>query len=313
MNPNEIRYQLISVLLQMSEPLTLDELVAECRIEEKTVLPILKELVSKSSVVEGTLLPDKPSPQYCWAARWTSTTERRTATSKRKLTTAVQNSQTSKIGELDVDSESALAFYNHVIHEYTPPKDKRFLVFLQCSVKRPFSSSPSHASMRRAISLATGSDPRKDFERCPVHIVVLASQIGPVPYELEDVHPANVRGGGVKHFDWAYYNRVKPKLSERMAEYITVHGGNYDRMAAFTDGRYGEVMEAAKQIADVEFSVFPDLYGSRVMRIGESIPRKYWQKYWIQLYLEIIGWLRPDQKAQAEARLVGMDVKYHQV
>ena len=53
--------------------------------------------------------------------------------------------------------------------------------------------------MRRAIGVATGYDPAHDFVRCPVHVVVMASYVGPVPYELQDVYPANVRAGGVKH------------------------------------------------------------------------------------------------------------------
>ena len=48
------------------------------------------------------------------------------------------------------------------------------------------------------------------------------------------------------------------------------------------------------------------------MRMGESMPRTYWEKYWIQLYLEIASWLDPDMQAQAEARLKKMDVKYHE-
>ena len=50
--------------------------------------------------------------------------------------------------------------------------------------------------MRKAIETATGYNPRKHFEKCPVHVVVLASKIGPVLYELENVYPANVKGGG---------------------------------------------------------------------------------------------------------------------
>ena len=132
-----------------------------------------------------------------------------------------------------------------MINEYRPPEDKGILVFLQCSVRRPFSSWPSHVSMRRAVSVATGHDPGADFVRCPVHAVVPASKVGPVPYELEDEYPANVRAGGVKHFRPEHYAQVKPVLAERMAQYIRAHGHNYDRIATFTQGRYGEVTVAA--------------------------------------------------------------------
>ena len=41
---------------------------------------------------------------------------------------------------------------------------------------------------------------------------------------LEDLYPANVRGGGVKRFDREIYERVKPVLAERMAQYILTYG-----------------------------------------------------------------------------------------
>lgn len=311
MNPSEVRYQLISTFLQADGPLTFGELVDRCGMEEWEILPILKELVNQHLVVEGELLPDKPVPQYGWGARWEGEAQRRAASSKQRLQDIIRPTEIVQEHRLDIDSQPALEFHNHVIHEYKPPKDKRFLVFLQCSVRRPFSSSPSHASMKRAISVATGYDPKEDFERCPVHVVVLASKIGPVPYELEEVYPANVRGGGVKHFDRATYARVKPILAERMAQYIVAHRDNYDHISTFTESRYGEVMEAAKGIAGVDFRVLPVLNGPRVLRMGRSAPRKYWEKYWIQLVLEIVSWLEPVQRAQAEARLKEMDVRYH--
>ena len=313
MNQNEIRYRVISTLLQASGPMTFVELVEQCGIAEEEITPVLKELVNKSLVVEGALIPDKPPPQYCWGARWEREAERRAATSKQELQSIISLTEVVPERELDIDSEPVLAFYNYIINEYNPPQDKRFLVFFQCSVKRPFSISPSHGSMRRAVSVATGYDPspRKDFQSCPVHVVVLASKIGPVPYELEDVYPANVRGSGVKHFDRAYYLRVKPILAERMARYITAHKANYDRMATFTESRYGEVMQAAREIAEIDFPILPILDGARIMRMGKSIPRTYWEKYWIQLYLEIVSWLEPDMQAQAEAQLKDMGVKYY--
>ncbi len=312
MEPAEVRYRLISTLLQAGGPLTFAELLDQCEIVEEQVIPVLKDLVNKSMVVEGGLIPDKPAPQYCWGARWTKEAERRAITSQQELQKAVKTTRVVKERSLDIDSESVLTFYNHIIDEYTPPEDKRFLVFLQCSVRRPFSSSPSHASMRRAISVATGYDPRKDFEKCPVHVVVLASKIGPVPYELEDVYPANVRGGGVKHFDNKYYDRVKPILAERMAQYILTHGQNYEQFATFTESRYAEVMEATREMAGMYFPIFPTLDGPQILRRGNSFPRTYWEKFWIQLYLEIVDWLDPDMQAQAEERLKKLNLRYHE-
>jgi len=310
MNESEVRYRVIAALLQAEGPLTLADLAAQCEIAGGEIRPVLGKLVTENRVVEGQLLPDGPAPQYRWAARWAREAERRTRGSKKELQAIVRSSTMAYEQRIDIDSEPVLAFYNYVIHEYTPPKDKRFLVFLQCSVRRPFSSSPSHASMRRAISVATGYDPSRDFESCPVHVVVLASKIGPVPYELEDVYPANVRGGGVKQFGQAIFARVKPTLAERMAQYIVAHKDSYDRMATFTEGRYAEVMQEARRSAAVDFPVLPLLDGPRITRMGRSTPLRYWEKYWIQLYLEIVSWLEPILQVQAEARLRALDVEY---
>jgi len=306
----ETRYRLIKVLLQAEEPASLADLAVQCSASARRLKPLLAELVQQDQVVEGDLIDGRPGPHYRWAAYWREASKRRAAGSRKRLKTAVSAERAVPARRLEIDGADVVAFHRFVIDEYTPPADKRFLVFFQCSVRRPFSRSPSHGTIRRAVSTSTGFDPWRDFEACPVHVVVLASRIGPVPYELEDVHPANVGGGGVKHFRADHYTRVRPILAGRMAEYITTHGANYRRMAAFTSGRYGEVMRDAAQIAGVEFSIFPQEDGPRILRVGQSRPRTYWQKRWIQLYLEIVSWLRPAERRQAAKRLKAAGVQY---
>lgn len=309
MDQRELRHGVISALLQAGEPLTLQELAAECGLAADELRDVLDALLDDGSVVEGRLSSSKPRPQYRWQARWAAEVERRTAASKRALRAAVEATGHAPDAPLGLETPPAQAFCDYIVNEYQPPEDKRLLVFLQCAVRRPFSSSPSHASMRRAISVATGFDPGADFVNCPVHVVVLASTIGPAPYEFEDVWPVTVRSGGVKHFDPTTYARARPILAQRMASYVTTHGGNYDHIATFTDGRYAEVMEEARRVAGVDFPVLPDAKGERVTRRGKSRPRKYWEKYWIQLYREIVSRLRPAHQARAEARLREMDVE----
>ena len=316
MERSEVRYYVTRALLQADGPLTLAELASESRVSASDLSPVLREMIRGKLVVEGELLPERPAPQYCWADRWETTVQQRDSSARRDLRTAVEPADRVPNFRLDVDSEASVAFHDHVIHEYRPPLDKRFLVVLQCSVRRPFSKSPSHASMRKAIRVATGYDPRKDFESCPVHVVVLASKIGPVPYELEDVYPANVRGGGVKRYSPEHFGRVKPVLAQRMAQYVLTHGDRYEQVATFTHGRYAEVMEAAREIVGekrgkhARFSVLPDMGGVRIVWVGESKPHAYWARYWIQLYLTIVSWLKPEERALAQERLVQMQVEY---
>jgi len=305
---NEARSRLISALADADGPLTIDELAAECAIARDATLLLIGELVRENMVVEGELRADRPGPHYGLGSRWIREAERRSAGDR------IPSQRTSTRPRASIESEPVIAFHNYLISEYAPPRDKRFLVFFQCCVRRPYSASPSHGSMRRAVSVATGYDPSRDFERCSAHVVVLADHIGPVPYELEDVYPANVRAPSIKWLKPQYYEYVKPILAERVAEYVVAHRDRYDRIAAFCEGRYGEVMIEARGVAAdrgaKEFPILPLLDGPRVIRMGKSIPRTYWQKYWIQLYLEIVSWLDSAGRDRAQARLAAMGVEH---
>jgi hypothetical protein len=321
-NRNELRYRIISALLQADGPLTLPELASACRSEtdtpdEASLVAALKELIDSAQVVEGALLPNRKSPQYAWRARWENKAQSRASDVQQNLCHALDRVARVSPADLSVESPPSTAFHQYVLGpDYNPPLNKRYLVFLQCSVRRPFSSAPSHAPLRRAIRAATGYDPHTD-PACPVHVVVLASKIGPVPYELEDLYPANVRGGGVKHFARDTYERVKPALAERMAQYILTYGEHYERITSFTHGRYAEVLDLAREIAAArgaatlsKFKVLPQASGPIVTRMNQSKPHQYWARYWIQLTFEIVDWLEPEQQRQAEARLKELKVEY---
>ena len=81
------------------------------------------------------------------------------------------------------------------------------------------------------------------------------------------------------------------------------------RLTTFTQGRYAEVMRDARDIVvercgePAGFPILPRMDGPRVVRMGQSRARQYWARYWIQLYLQIVGWLEPDQRTLAQARL----------
>ena len=309
----ELRYRVTSCLLRAGEPVSLRALTADCAVTEEALGPVLQSLIDEGLVVSGDLVKGRAGPQYCWAARWDELSQIASRGAQQALRKTVAAAPEEPLG---VHSAASTAFHRYVIDEYEPPPGKPYLVILQCAVRRPFSSAPSHASMRRAIRVATGSDPRDDVAVCPAHVVVLASQIGPVPYELEDLHPANVRGGGVKGMDRSQYERVRPVLAGRMAEYIAAHGDRHAHVATFTQGRYGEVMRDAQALlADTgrgrpDLAILPRDGGAQVVRLGVSKPRTYWQRYWVQLTLEIAGWLPLAEQAGVRARLRAMGVVY---
>jgi hypothetical protein len=307
---NELRYRATSALLQATGPLSLAEVAREAGVPARSLSPVLAEMGREKLVVSGRLAPGARSRQFRWAARWKDVSGRAASDSRRGLLERMASEEVLRERELGIDSPPVTAFCDYILEAYRPPEGKRFLVFLQCSVRRPFSKSPSHGSMKKAIRLATGHDPAKDFDTCPVHIVVLASRIGPVPYELEDVYPANVGGGGVKHFSPDHYTRVRPVLADRVARYIQRNRRRYKRIATFTDSRYGEVMADARSRTGVEFPIFPALGGAVVESVGNSRPRTYWARCWIQLFLEVASWLGPEEQAQADERLRKLKVTY---
>jgi hypothetical protein len=286
-----VRHQVVAALLGAREPLTLAEVVAQCGAGRQAVLSELWRLTEEGGVVEDWLTDLKPGPQYAWAGLRPT------------------GEEPESDGPPDIESDLVAAFHDFVVSRYEPPPDKPFLVFFQCAVRRPFSKAPSHASLRRAVSVATGFDPAREFERCPVHVVVLASRIGPVPYELEDFPPVNVRSNGVPHFGPAEYARARPILARRVADYLESHGAHYRRIAAFGARRYGEVLRDAARLAGVEFPIFPAKDGPAVARLGGSLPKSYWEKYWIQLAREIEGWLPEAERAAVMARLAELGVE----
>ena len=309
MKPTELRHRLTTQLLQATEPLTLEELAAAAELPTSEAESALSALVDEGLVIAGQLLPGGTSPLFRWAARWREEAGQRARGPRGDLAARLAELEQRFGGRFDIMDEPAATFHDYVIREDTPPPDKRWLVFAQCSVRRPFSASPSHASIRRAIATSSGFDPGTDMARCPVHVVVLASRIGPVPYDLQELYPASVRSGGVKDFDDATYGRYFPVLADRLAEYLEGHGGRYEHVAGFGDGRYGQVLRAARDRAGVEFPVLPRPHGPRLTRVGPSTPRNYWERQWIQLYLTLVDWLDEPARAQAQARLRDLDVE----
>jgi hypothetical protein len=303
---SEARHEVISALLQAEGPLTRRELAAQCRAGD-ALADMLEELRDDGLVAEGRW--SGRVPQYRWAARWQEELRRQTAQAARELRARVE--ATGNV-TADLFGEPARIFSEYVVEEYRPPADKRLLVFLQCSVGRPFGGTSSHGSMRHAITIATGHDAWREFEACPVHVVVLASEVGPVPYELQDVPPANISSLGVKQFGPERYTRARPVLAARLAAYLRAHGGNYDRIATFTQGRYGEVMNDVRRLTGREMAIFPEASGPAIVQMRGSPPRTYWQRYWIQLYLETVSWLSPRVQAAAAARLKALGVEWTQ-
>ncbi len=212
-----------------------------------------------------------------------------------------------QVSEPGLRGAAAEAWCRFMVEQYRPPAGQSIGLVLQCSVRRPFSKSPSHAPLRRAVRLATGVDPAVDFARCPVHVVVLASHLGPVPYELEAEPPASLRAPGVKQMSDSAYAAARPLLAERLAAYFDRHGRAWQHLVAFCHGRYAKVAELSAALAGRELTILPDPDGPQVRRLADKVPRAYWQRTWIQLCLALLDRLPEETAAEGRGRLGAVD------
>lgn len=310
MRPIELRHCLAALLLQAESPLPLADLASAAGVPAPELATALDALLEEGLVVRVPAAAEGQSPGYRWSARWREEGARSAAASVQDLAARQAALQRRYGSGFDILDPPAVAFHEFVVGPYRPPAGQRWLVLLQCSVRRPFSASPSHASLRRAVALATGFDPGVDRGAGPAHVVVLASRLGPVPYDLEDVYPASVRSGGVKDFDEATYARYRPVLAARLAAYLAAHREHYLRVAAFGEGRYAEVMRDASRQSGTTFPLLPETGGLHLTRLGDSRPRKYWERYWIQLFVTLTDWLDAPARQRAAERLQALDPEY---
>ena len=295
---------ILSLLLEKDAAVPSTAIASRHGISSRATNKALAELAREKLIVQGRHFMDKSGEGY-WRPTGKAHEIDLAAESTRIELAGIMNPFEKRHGQKNpgLDSDAARAFHEFVIRRYRPPANKRYLIFFQCSIGRPFWRSPSHGTIRRAIKTATGADAAQQFHSCPAHVVVLASTIGPVPYDLQEIFPANISAGGVKHFGHEHYARVRPVLAQRMADYLSAHGSHYEHTASFADGRYGEILLEAGRLAGTKFPIYPRQRGARIVSIKGSPPRTYWQRYWIQLHLEIVSWLDCRVRKEAEERL----------
>ena len=305
MTSGETQYKVVAALLQAGAPLRAEDLADQCGLTTVDVLPVLAALVEAGKVVPVFALQDPDTPLYRWSAIVTEGIKRSSSHSKRHLLERMAPADPSAAKPPSINGKAARLFNQYLAEEYRPPDGKRMVVFAQDASGRPFSSTPLHRCLRAAIATATGCDPVTDFLRCPVHVVVVAGGLGPVPYDLEGLFPANVPSQSLKQLPDEQYRKVRSSLTRRMAAYLASHSGSYDRLVAFAEGRCADMIVSAAQSQSppLPLKLLPRPDGPRVARVGTSVPQGQWEVYWIQLYLEIVDWLGPAVAAEASARL----------
>jgi len=133
-------------------------------------------------------------------------------------------------------------FARRVSERYAPP-ERRILLLMPCSARKPYSISPSHTKFIEAIEQYRGD----------IHEVMLTSPLGVVPRELELVYPAAFYDIPVTGY-WDAEERAW--VASCLRTYLARHASNYDGIVAHLTGPYRELCSAvaAELNLDVEFT-----------------------------------------------------------
>jgi archaeosine synthase len=118
-------------------------------------------------------------------------------------------------------------FAHRVLERYEPP-ERKILLILPCSAKKPYSRSSSHAKFIEAIENYRGY----------IHEIILTSPLGVVPRELEMVYPAAFYDIPVTGY-WDAEEREW--VSSCLRAYLKNNLRNYELIVAHLSGTYKEI------------------------------------------------------------------------
>jgi archaeosine synthase len=138
--------------------------------------------------------------------------------------------------------------YRFIIDEYqVSPKD--IAIFIPCSVKKPYSSSPSHRLFHKVIgSILAPSQ----------HHVVIFGTCGTVPAELELMYPfANYHYMLGKCTDARVIRDFLEIETYRIEGYLNKTRKTYKRRIAYCIGVFREAMERASQRTGTDMIILP--------------------------------------------------------
>ncbi|MBP2145035.1 archaeosine synthase [Methanofollis sp. W23] len=138
--------------------------------------------------------------------------------------------------------------YQFILHHYQVPA-REVAVFVPCSVKKPYSTSPSHRLFDRVI-----------FQALPpeeVHVVVFGT-CGVVPRELELMYPyASYRYMLGRCPDPAVHRSFLRIETVRLEGYLKKTAGTYRHRVAYCLGEFRKAMQAASARTGVPVTLAP--------------------------------------------------------
>ena len=130
----------------------------------------------------------------------------------------------SGVGEKYLTHPHYEVWQDYLVRWYEPPENRKTLLFLPCSYRKPYSESETHKKIIRMLD--------ESGKRASLHEVML-SNAGLVPRQFEDRYPFN-------SYDWAERDetteikrRYIEVTSERIMKYLDAHGEHYDNIICY--------------------------------------------------------------------------------
>jgi len=136
-----------------------------------------------------------------------------------------------------------------ILNEYEPPQ-RDYCIFVPCSKKKPYHTSPSHKMYDRIIfEILNPSD---------VHIVTFGT-CGVTPRELDTEYPFTDYKFMMGRCNVAKIKRDFIKMeSERLATYLDKTRSNYKYRVAYCLGDFRKAMDIAVKKVDIDVDICPD-------------------------------------------------------
>jgi len=152
-----------------------------------------------------------------------------------------------------------IRYRKRIMQRYVRPADKKVLLLIPCSAKKPYSSSKSHQAFKRVLTSLNNFD--------VVHEVIITSPLGVVPRELELYYPAAQYDIPVT----GHWDREEVAMVQEMVKHIVSFG--YDHVIC----HLGDESEFVMPVLDE----FVDTTGSASCTAKDSLDRLYeiLQKY----------------------------------
>jgi archaeosine synthase len=140
------------------------------------------------------------------------------------------------IGPESYNAPIVRRFREQVRSRYRAPQEKKAILLLPCSARKPYSDSKSHRRFNDSIQRTLGD------RRSALAEVIITSPLGIVPRELERIYPAG-------HYDIPVTGEWDYEETSLAADALVAHLGKFDAssvVVAHVSGGYLDVVQRAE-------------------------------------------------------------------